>query len=223
MVLSFDQIILLIGLGFTLAAPLGPVNAEIIRKSTQHKLGWGFGILTGFGAMTGDFVIATSILYLGNEIFLEFIEIKEVKIGLLLLNIFVLSFIAYMGLKVDYASLAKEQRDKVSQYTLGKIGKQYVLGFAIVVTSPWSYLWWTSFGTVILESDIPLGDNLERLIVTMFFLAGIAFWIVLITFTLAMSHKVAEPRFLIYIQKIAALIIAVFALKLVYDVLIIIV
>lgn len=223
MVLSFDQIILLIGLGFTLAAPLGPVNAEIIRKSTQHKSGWGFGILTGFGAMTGDFVIATSILYLGNEIFLEFIEIQQVKIGLLLLNILILSFIAYKGFKVDYSSLDTEQRNKVSHYTFGKIGKQYALGFAIVVTSPWSYLWWTSFGTVILESDIPLADNLERLIVTMFFLAGIGFWIVLITFTLAMSHKVAEPRFLIYIQKVAALIIAGFALKLVYDVLIIIV
>ncbi|MFX0212380.1 MAG: hypothetical protein ACFFDT_40780, partial [Candidatus Hodarchaeota archaeon] len=70
-------------LGFTLAAPLGPINAEVIKqalnKSVSEKLAWGSAILTGIGAMTGDFVVAFSALTVGGEILIDIFSNPVIK------------------------------------------------------------------------------------------------------------------------------------------------
>ena len=64
--------IIIATLGFSLAAPLGPVNTEMIKQITKSsfniKVAWFSSILTGIGAMTCDFIIALVALTVGGEL-----------------------------------------------------------------------------------------------------------------------------------------------------------
>lgn len=68
MAFNFSDFLFLAVLGFTLALPLGPVNMEMIKQGVAKKRGWILGILTGIGAMTGDFIVSMSVLFVGSEV-----------------------------------------------------------------------------------------------------------------------------------------------------------
>lgn len=206
-------ILTLSGLGFTLAAPLGPVNAEMIKKSLSHQNGWIYGFLTGIGAMTGDFIIAMSILFIGAEVFSEYINITWIKVLLLLANIVILGYIGISALHSDIKVETKDVDVNLS------ITKQYRIGFFLVLTSPWSYAWWASFGPLMLDSGIPLSTTGERLIATIFFLSGIFTWLVIFNILLKISHTFASPRILSLITKGSAILLLGFAAKTAVDLL----
>lgn len=224
---SFTNILFLMGLGFSLAAPLGPVNMEMIKQSLKSKFGFLLGMITGIGAMTGDFIIASVVLFIGDEYLRNVIEITFVFILLATFNVFILGYIGISALKAEPPKREELQgKQKMLNGEEGKVenipgvlrtGKQYGTGFVIVVTSPWSYFWWTSFGGVLLNSGIPLSSTGERLIATVFFLAGILFWIILLTVSLGVSRKFASPKILNYITKGSALLILLFAIIITYD------
>ncbi len=210
--MEFITILTLMALGFTLAAPLGPVNAEMIKKSLAHRTGWIYGFMTGIGAMTGDFIIASSILFIGAEVFSKYLENVIISVSLLLANITILGYIGISALKTEI-NVDTEDTD-IDMSLL----KQYRIGFFLVITSPWSYAWWASFGPYLLNTGIPLDTSASRLIATTFFLTGILAWLVLFNILLKLSHSFASPKVLGLITKGSAVILLLFAIKTVFDV-----
>jgi len=230
-VLGFDDILFLMGLGFSLAAPIGPVNMEMIKRALQSKWGWLLGVVTGIGAMTGDFIIASVVLFVGDEYLRSLVETQIIYIILILFNIYILSYIGISALRSDIEEIKTDNSNEnmpedqelieptLSMQTKGLV-RQYATGFVIVVTSPWSYFWWTSFGGYIINSGLPLDSITERLIVTIFFLSGILAWVLLLGLLLGISQRVASKRVLTIITKGSALIILGFAVKILYDALV---
>jgi len=233
---SILDVLFLMGLGFSLAAPLGPVNMEIIKRSLQSKSGFFLGVITGIGAMTGDFLIASTVLFVGDEYLRSIVEITWVYMLLLGLNIFILSYIGISALRsptptidepevlTKTSSIANEAEPSPSEspsrsleLPTGGLIRQYFTGFVIVVTSPWSYFWWLGFGSYILNSGLPLGTLFQRLIVTIFFLSGIFIWVISFSSLLGISQRFASPRILTIITRTSALIILGFAVKILYD------
>lgn len=228
MALSLSTWFFLGTLGFTLAAPLGPVNMQMIKLVLSDARGWLWGFLTGIGAMTGDFLISMTVLFVGAEYLAFLISIKWVSVLLFLANAAILGYIGFGAIrsKVDTAFLDPSQNGTNAidegvepqstnrlQFTL----KQYIFGFVIVTTSPWSYLWWASFGPVILGSDIILETFFDRFVVTMMFLTGIFAWVLLLNGALMISHKFASQRTLNLITKASASLILVFAISIFID------
>lgn len=216
-------IITLAGLGFSLAAPLGPVNAEMIKNSFSSKSGWKYGVTTGIGAMTGDLVVAMSALFVGAEILASYLEITWVIVSLLSANVVILGYIGIKSLKIEINN-SEETTDPTQPVETDAIKyqqsffKQYRLGFVLVLTSPWSYGWWASFGPVMLSSGIILDTFGNRLEATIFFLSGIFLWVVLFNGLLKISHQFASPKFLKRVTQGSALILLLFALKIVLDI-----
>lgn len=227
MALTLNIVALLIGLGFSLAAPIGPVNMEMLKQTLASKSGWVLGMITGIGAMTGDFMIAMSVLFVGSELIASIVKIRAVYIVLVLANIGILSYIGISALRMDATENMPEEESKYLESSpeasdpesgrILKIGRQYLTGFIIVTSSPWSYFWWATFGGYIINSGVALETFSDRLFVTIIFLGGIFLWVVLFCGALAISHRIASPAMLKRITQISALIILFFAAKIAFD------
>jgi threonine/homoserine/homoserine lactone efflux protein len=221
MALNSSDFLFLAILGFSLALPLGPVNMEMIKQGVAHKKGWILGVLTGIGAMTGDFLISMSVLFVGSEVLASVLEVKVIAALLFFANATLLGYIGYSAFKssADISSLTYDgtmSQDR-NAIRISTIGRQYVLGFVIVVTSPWSYLWWASFGPVILESDIAINTFADRFVVTMMFLVGILAWVLIINIALMISHEIASEVMLNKITRVSAIVILLFAFSILID------
>ena len=215
--------IILAALGFSLAAPLGPVNIEMMKNALNINYQkfisrLTLSIITGIGAMTGDFVIAFSALTLGGAVIETWFLNPGMKTLLFSLNVFILVYIAYGSLKTSNkkisTSLSKENllTDDGNDFAI-KMGKQYGTGFFLVVTSPWSYLWWASFGTVILFGDFQIitVDIIGRVGIVLLFLSGIFTWVLLYSIIVSLIGKIPKPGILNVIIKGSAGLLLIFA------------
>jgi threonine/homoserine/homoserine lactone efflux protein len=215
--------LLLATLGFSLAAPLGPVNIAMMKNAINinyskliHRLG--LSTITGVGAMTGDFIIAFSVLTLGGVVIETWFLNPVMKTLLFSVNVFILVYIAYGSLKTSSKKIEKSLEDETFDLENGneyvrKLGKQYGTGIVLVVTSPWSYLWWASFGTVILFGDLQTitFDLIGRIGIVFLFLSGIFLWVLLFSGSLSLLGKIPKPSILNAIVKGSAGLLLVFA------------
>ncbi|MFX0061252.1 MAG: LysE family transporter [Candidatus Hermodarchaeota archaeon] len=211
--------IMVAALAFSLAVPIGPINLEIIKqvlnKTVNEKIAWIAAVLTGIGAITGDFIIALSALTIGGEVFLLFFSNPLILFLLFTINILILSYLGISTLirppyepeKIDLSD-DSQLGSKIS--TFQRLGKQYTTGFSLVVTSPWSYLWWVSAGTLILFSDFNTPDLLSRIIIVLMFVSGVFMWIIFFCTTLSIIGRLPNPRLFHWITKGTASILLLF-------------
>ncbi|MHA2244262.1 MAG: LysE family transporter [Candidatus Hodarchaeales archaeon] len=204
-------------LGFTLAAPLGPINAEVIKqalnKTVSERYAWSLAILTGIGAMTGDFVVAFSALTVGGEILTDIFSNPVITFLLFSVNILILGFLGASALfskPIPVNNRPNTQNESLYQGYL-RLAKQYITGFSIVVTSPWSYLWWVSMGTLILFSDFNVPDPFFRLGIVIMFLSGVLIWQLFFTTLLAIIGRYPNPELFVWVQRGTAIILFAFA------------
>lgn len=170
--------------------------------------------MTGIGAMSADFVIAMTVLFIGSEVLASLIANDWIRFSLFLLNAGILSFIGISAFRSSPTAL------EGMEGTLEKgssVVRQYALGFFLVSTSPWSYLWWMSFGPVVLSLDIPLATFGDRAIAALLFLSGIFAWVFLFSLLLATSNRFASERFIRLVTKGSALLILLFAIRVLID------
>lgn len=204
-------------LGFTLAAPLGPINVEVIKqaldKTISEKLAWGAAISTGIGAMTGDFVVAFSALTVGGAILISVFSNAVIKFILFSVNIILLGFLGVSALISKSVPLEynPEIQGESGNPSIFRLVRQYFTGFSLVVTSPWSYFWWASMGTLILFSDFNIPDPLFRLGIIFMFLTGVLVWQLFFTTLLAIIGRLPNPKLFIWVQRATAIILFGFA------------
>ncbi|UCE14391.1 MAG: LysE family transporter [Candidatus Heimdallarchaeota archaeon] len=206
-------------LGFTLAAPIGPINAEIIKqvlnKSIAEKLAWGAAVFTGFGAMTGDFIVAFTFLTIGEEVMTDVFSDPSIRLVLLSVNILILGFLGISTLLTKAQSFEEfevqnNNQNKTEKYR--RLMRQYLIGLSLVVTSPWSYLWWVSAGTTyIILSDLNNPDLLSRLVLIAMFLSGVFLWMITFSSVLYYIGRFPDPKWLLWITRGTAIILLIFA------------
>ncbi|WP_455464076.1 LysE family transporter [Candidatus Hodarchaeum mangrovi] len=208
-------------LGVTLAAPLGPINLEMIKHalntSVSRKFAWMSAVLIGIGAMTGDFLIALTALTIGGEVLSSFFSNPILKLALFTINLGVLSYLGFSTLlkpSINPNESIKIRSDgnlnhKTKNYKFFLY--KYITGLSIVVTSPWTYLWWTSAGTIILFSKLNFPDLFSRLIIVLMFLSGIFLWVLVLNTTLAVIGKTPNRKFILVVTKGSAFILLIFA------------
>ncbi len=215
--MDLSDIFFLFALGITLAVPIGPINLEMLKQTLSQKKGWFLGIITGIGAMSGDFVIAMTAMSLGSEFLEDAIENSSVKFILVLVNVLILSIMAWGAWKTEITEemiITEGYKQKTKHMTLVQ---QYLKGFALVLTSPWSYLWWASFGSYLLSKGLDLSSIPARLTATAFFLAGIFTWVLLYCFSLGWSRKLSNVKTLNLITKTSAFVIFLIMIKILID------
>ncbi|MCK4443880.1 MAG: LysE family transporter [Thermoplasmata archaeon] len=164
------SLILGIGLGLSIAAPPGPVNATIARDTvTRSRLS---GMLVGFGAMTADAIFLVITLIVGSAVHLSGIQQGAIFIlgaGVM----FLMSFFTIRSFR---------ERDEVLEKAESRIQhRSYIAGLTIGLTNPYQIFWWLTAG---LSSINLFGPAL----IAGFFI-GILLWIMLFPYLLDLGVK----------------------------------
>jgi threonine/homoserine/homoserine lactone efflux protein len=127
-------------LGFTLSAPLGPVNIEAIKNGL--KQGFWPAFFIGLGAISADFFYMC-LVYFGLGTFLMNVLIQKIIL------VFGAGILIYLGL----VSI-KETAPDISIRSRALAKRQYYLkGLLIAISSPMTIVWWVGvFGAVLSKS-----------------------------------------------------------------------
>jgi len=128
-----------IGIGLSLAAPPGPVNAIIASHTVTRS--WRAGFLVGLGATTADTIfLALSVLarsaIVGIEPYVPFIA---------LLGAGVMAFFALSAVR------AWKRADVIVESRPEEHARSYATGLSVNITSPYPILWWLTAGLVLIN------------------------------------------------------------------------
>ncbi|MDR4314965.1 lysine exporter protein LysE/YggA [Niallia circulans] len=151
-------------LGFTLAAPIGPVNSARIDKGIKN--GFWHAWIVGFGSMLADGVFMI-LVYIGM---VHFLEIDIIQIFLWLFGGFIL---VYTGME----SIVGAQHLKLDSLR-GKdsLFKCFLTGFIMSITSPLSILFWLGiYGSILAKTAQENGTSSLLIYSSMIFL-GLTLW-----------------------------------------------
>jgi threonine/homoserine/homoserine lactone efflux protein len=128
-------------LGWSVAWPPGPVNAEMIRRGLRQQNRGGFWSTwsVGLGACTSDFIWALGVSF-GAGAFLSSVAVRR-ALG-------IVSFVLLLVLAITFARSAWRiyRNHRASDETIGCDDKPkrsgYWLGLLFALTSPWNIGFW---------------------------------------------------------------------------------
>lgn len=155
-------------LGFTLAAPIGPVNS--VRLDKGIKNGFWHAWIVGIGSMIADGIFML-LVYLGM---IHFLEIPIVQIFLWLFGGIVLIYTGVESILGANGITLADTRGKDSKF------KCFLTGFIMSITSPLSILFWLGiYGSVLAKTAQIYGTGPLLFYSSMIFL-GLALWDLLV-------------------------------------------
>src|SRR5262249_31305352 len=142
-------------LGWSVAWPPGPINAEMIRRGiTGHQRS---GLAVGLGASSGDFlwalVVASGLGALAN--------VPMMRPALTIVSFALLLLLAWVFLKGAFKSWQAVRRGQFHEMTAASrptAAGGYLLGLTLALTSPWNIAFW--FGVLGYQSGagLPFGS-----------------------------------------------------------------
>ncbi len=156
-----------IAMGLSLAAPPGPVNAMIATEATRSRL---HGLSVGLGATTADFTYFIILLIFGSVIPAAAINYFYIIGGVLML------YLAYR--------LSKPEQRKTKPHG------NYLIGYALAISSPFNLAWWLTAGLFLLK-------NVSVYSIIGLFL-GILAWISLFSFAIFKLRKSTYTKWIRY-------------------------
>jgi threonine/homoserine/homoserine lactone efflux protein len=155
-------------LGWSVAWPPGPINAEIVRRGLAR--GFGPACAVGFGAASGDVVWAVAIVFGAGTL----VGSAEAKLALELLSTALLLLLAAVYLRDAWRGIAMWRAGTAgdSPGRLDGTRRGYLLGLGLALSSPWNIAFWLAVigrpetlqaglaGALIVAGAVLLGTNL---------------------------------------------------------------
>lgn len=184
-------------IGFSIAAPVGPVGILCIRRSLSQ--GYWVGFFTGLGAATADalygFIAGFGLTIISNILVNQQMELKLMG-GL---------FLCYLGLKI-----ALEKPTQQSETPSGKIISAYASTFFLTVTNPITIL---SFIAIFAGLGVGNENNYWEAATLVFgvFLGSALWWLILVS-GVSLFRDQVNTHTLQWINRISGIIIIGFGL-----------
>lgn len=131
-----------IGLGLSLAAPPGPMNALLANETLRGSFFSGFGV--GLGALTTEFIYATAVWF-GAPVL---VEVAVVRFSLALFGALLMGWFAFGAFRTARALQRKPTTAVVSEEppNLRRHATSYGKALALGVTNPYQIAWWATAG-----------------------------------------------------------------------------
>jgi threonine/homoserine/homoserine lactone efflux protein len=148
--LSFlSSLIVGIFLGFSIAAPPGPINATIANEIAAKKSWWA-GFSLGLGAMTADGVFLV-LTYLGwTELI---VGIGGLTFWIYLVGGLVLILYAVLILRRSKTKLRKNEGFLDTEKQVRRAGKiSFITGLSMGLSNPYQIAWWLTVGLAAISS-----------------------------------------------------------------------
>ncbi|WML44010.1 LysE family transporter [Neobacillus sp. PS3-40] len=175
-------------LGFTLAAPIGPVNSARLSKGIKN--GFWHAWIVGIGSMIADGIFMLMV-YLGM---VQFLGVPVVQIFLWLFGGFILIYSGAESIKGASKVTLTCSREKDSLF------KCFLTGFFMSITSPLSILFWLGiYGSVLAKTAQTNGTESLLIYSSMIFI-GLTFWDVFVATLTTGFRKLLNVKSLIAVS-----------------------
>jgi threonine/homoserine/homoserine lactone efflux protein len=206
-------------LGWSVAWPPGPVNAEMLRRSVIPRAqGGGFWAAwqLGLGACTGDFLWALAVMT-GAGALLNTPSVRQV---LAVVSFLLLLFLAGMfALGAWRAARSREKPLDGSHASAGKrlTGRRgYLLGLTLALTSPWNLGFWLA--VIGGQQSVTRNPSLvNSLVFAACVVLGAVVWTLVFSVIVKQGGRVfARPAWQAATQAITSLLMLFFAGKLLW-------
>jgi threonine/homoserine/homoserine lactone efflux protein len=202
-------------IGWSVAWPPGPINAEILRRALlPRSQGGGFwpAWQLGLGACTGDFLWALCVMAGAGAL----LNTPQVRFALGVVSLILLLLLATMFARNAWKSALKSSPGTESEIPKAKQNKYsgYLLGLTIALTSPWNLGFWLAVigGQQSVTRDSTFANSLAFAVCVV--LGAIA-WTLVYSLAIKQGARVfARPMWQAATQAITSLLMLFFAVKL---------
>jgi threonine/homoserine/homoserine lactone efflux protein len=189
-------------LGVSLAAPLGPVSIEVIRRGL--KRGFMAAFVVALGSALGDFACLL-VTYLG---FARFVAIPSVKMVIWVLGSLVLLFLGTKSI-IESKNQNILQGDDVD----AKGKNAFFLGFALALANPISVVWWLGVFGVVLGDSSAEAINFASFLSNTTIILGVVLWFLFLSSFLNFGKRFINESRLRWISILAGLCLICFGLN----------
>lgn len=202
-------------LGWSVAWPPGPINAEMIRRALLPRArGGGFWSAwqLGLGACTGDFVWALGVAAGAGALLAS----PRLHFALGVVSFLLLLFLAFNFARGAWRAYRAARPDLGVSAPQSSLSRGYLLGLILALTSPWNVGFWFAIvggqGAAQKQTTFVNSLTLAGAVVS-----GAVAWTIVLCAALKLGARVfAKPAWLIGTQVVSALVMLFFAARLVW-------
>jgi L-lysine exporter family protein LysE/ArgO len=188
-------------LGFSLAAPIGPVNAAQLDKGI--RFGFLHAWLVGLGAMAAD-AIFMLLIYFGSA---HFLATPFAKTFLWLFGGFILVYTGVESIKNVSTLMSSTSRRSLESHA-----KSFYSGFFMTFSNPVSILFWLGIYGSILAKTAESYNTWELLLYSSGIFIGLLLWDVGMATVSSVFHKYLREGVLVFISRAAGVSLICFGL-----------
>lgn len=188
-------------LGLSLAAPIGPVNLEIIKRGLHS--GFKQAFLTGAGAMSADTTYLT-LIFFGLT---SFLKITFMKIILGTAGSIILIYLGIISAKEFFHKAAMAENPPRRLFN-----NSFITGYVLAISSPMTIVWWTGVFGALLASQANTATNLSAFFSCFSILLGCFLWVFFLAIALHWGKKIINEKIVGFISLIAGIFLIGFGM-----------
>ncbi|WP_173918211.1 LysE family transporter [Halobacillus sp. Marseille-Q1614] len=196
----FFLLIRQIVLGLSIAAPIGPINIEIIRRGIYQ--GFWPSLLVGAGGMTADLALMY-FMYRGLS---EYLTLNWVQLILLVLGALVLTYTGIQSFINRTEPIVDSSDHRGDRLSTGLI-RPYLTGLSIAAFNPLNILFWLGIYGSVLSDSLQDEDILRAFYISSAIFIGIGLWNLNLALTVHFSKTLLKPGALKLITVMASLVL----------------
>lgn len=207
-------------LGWSVAWPPGPVNAEIIRRCVLPEArGGGFwsALKLGIGACAGDFVWALGVSAGAGAL----INTPSVRVALGIVSCALLLFLAITFARGAWRTYREQRADATALLPADSTAanrpppsRSFLLGFTFAITSPWSMGFWLA--VVGSQTGMMRGTFSHSLLLAASVVLGAFAWTLVLAVGVKLGARIfSRPGWQVATQVLTAVVMLYFAARLV--------
>jgi threonine/homoserine/homoserine lactone efflux protein len=197
-------------LGLTLAAPIGPVNLEIIKRGLNS--GFKQAFLTGAGAMCADTTYLI-LIFFGLTSFLNF---AFMKIFLGIAGSFILIYLGVMSARDFFSSASQLKKSNKKRTNRRLFNSSFVTGYVLAISSPMTIVWWTGVFGALLAAQTIIHTNISAFFSCLSILLGCFLWVFFLATALHWGKKIINENITRRISLFAGIFLIGFGIYFLY-------
>jgi threonine/homoserine/homoserine lactone efflux protein len=188
----FILFIKFIVLGISLAAPVGPINMEMIKRGISN--GFWHSWLVGVGGVTADFIFLL-LIFFGAA---QFMQEKVVVLAMYAVGAIMLVYIGITSMRDSFVN--KQKIDKENLTNRSTLTNAYGTGFFIALLNPINLVFWFGVYGSTLAKLSETETLIMSLLISLAIFIGIILWNLNIAFTVHFGRELVNERLLSFIS-----------------------
>ncbi|WP_336881259.1 LysE family translocator [Priestia koreensis] len=192
-------------LGISLAAPVGPINLEMIKRGISG--GFWSSWLVGLGGMTVDLLFMLFIFW-GLT---PYLQKEAVLLTVYGAGALMLLWVGFQSVKQSFSATFGAQMDETRSH------KSYLTGFLIAMTNPLNIIFWFGVYGSTLSETLRAHSLGTSLVYSGFILLGVLLWNLNVAFTVHFSRRLLHETILRLITFSAGAVLIYFGFKFLFQ------